>query len=138
MPSLTGNVIQDTDETFPVAIQYTLWDTSADWSDDIAYLREELKDKPGYKEQEVKLYAIADDTSRTGIMKNSDYKDMMNLLNRKPVTVRSGEVYYVRGETGDMSIGGTKNASYDSIQRMQRIYLKLMGSSQRYQVKINM
>lgn len=113
--SQNGNVRQDTDETFPIAVQYTLWDKNADWTEDIAYLRSELEKEKGYREQEVMLYALKNDTDRTGVMKNSDYNDMMKLLNRDSVEVKPGNIYYVEGEAGDMAIGSKRISNYEML-----------------------
>lgn len=98
--SMSTNVKSETEKILPYAMTYNAWTENADIAHDIAVIEDELKNLPGYKTTEIHLwYPKAE--SRSPIMSQSDYNQIMEFLGRELVSVSDTGVYLVAGNTGE-------------------------------------
>lgn len=94
--SMSTNVKSETEKILPYAMTYNTWTENADSDHDLAVLEEELRDLPGYQTADVHLW-YPDTESRSPMMSQSDYNQIMDFLGRAPVSVSDTGVYLVTG-----------------------------------------
>ncbi len=99
--SMATNIKSETEKILPYAFAYNTWTEEADASHDLAVIEDELQDLPGYKTVEVHLW-YPDLDSRTPIMSQSDYNQIMDFLGREPVLVSDTGVYLVTGNADEV------------------------------------
>lgn len=99
--SMATNIKSETEKILPYAFAYNTWTEEADASHDLAVIEDELQDLPGYKTVEVHLW-YPDLDSRTPIMSQSDYNQIMDFLGREPVSVSDTGVYLVTGNADEV------------------------------------
>lgn len=99
--SMATNIKSETEKILPYAFAYNTWTEEADASHDLAIIEDELQDLPGYKTVEVHLW-YPDLDSRTPIMAQSDYNQIMDFLGREPVSVSDTGVYLVTGNADEV------------------------------------
>lgn len=94
-------LLSETEKILPYAFAYNTWTEEADASHDLAIIEDELQNLPGYKTVEVHLW-YPDLDSRTPIMAQSDYNQIMDFLGREPVSVSDTGVYLVTGNADEV------------------------------------
>lgn len=94
--SMSQNVKSETEKIIPYAITYQTWTENADADHDLAIIQAELENLPGYKMQDIHLW-YPDPSSRTPLMAQSDYNQIMDFLGRDDVSVSDTSVYLVSG-----------------------------------------
>lgn len=94
--SMSTNVKSETEKILPYAMTYNTWTENADPDHDLAVLEEKLRDLPGYQTADVHLW-YPDTESRSPMMSQSDYNQIMDFLGRAPVSVSDTGVYLVTG-----------------------------------------
>lgn len=94
--SMSTNVKSETEKILPYAMTYNTWTENADSDHDLAVLEEKLRDLPGYQTADVHLW-YPDTESRSPMMSQSDYNQIMDFLGRAPVSVSDTGVYLVTG-----------------------------------------
>lgn len=99
--SMSTNVKYETEKILPYALTYNTWTEQADATHDLAVIEDELQDLPGYKTIEVHLW-YPDAASRSPIMSQSDYNQIMDFLGREPVSVSDTGVYLVSGNADEV------------------------------------
>lgn len=99
--SMATNIKSETEKILPYAFAYNTWTEEADASHDLAIIEDELQNLPGYKTVEVHLW-YPDLDSRTPIMAQSDYNQIMDFLGREPVSVSDTGVYLVTGNADEV------------------------------------
>lgn len=99
--SMATNIKSETEKILPYAFAYNTWTEEADASHDLAIIEDELQNLPGYKTVEVHLW-YPDLDSRTPIMAQSDYNQIMDFLGREPVSVSDTGVYLVTGNADEI------------------------------------
>lgn len=97
--SMSTNVKSETEKIFPYALTYNTWTTDADAASDLAVIEGELKGLPGYKTVTIHLW-YPDAGTRSSIMSQSDYNQIMEFLGRESVSLSDTGVYLVAGNTG--------------------------------------
>lgn len=98
--SMSTNVKSETEKILPYAITYNTWTEDANAAHDLAVIEDELRDLPGYKTANIHLW-YPNSESRSPIMSQSDYNQVMDFLGRKPVSVSDMGVYLVAGNTDE-------------------------------------
>lgn len=98
--SQSANVKSETEKIIPYAMTYNVWTEHADADHDLAVIKSELQDLPGYKTAAIHLW-YADTASRTPIMAQSDYNEIMHFLGRDTVSVSDNGVYLVTGSADE-------------------------------------
>lgn len=99
--SMATNIKSETEKILPYAFAYNTWTEEANASHDLSIIEDELQDLPGYKTVEVHLW-YPDLDSRTPIMAQSDYNQIMDFLGREPVSVSDTGVYLVTGNADEV------------------------------------
>lgn len=99
--SMSTNVKSETEKIIPYAITYNTWTEQADAAHDLAVIEEELGDLPGYKTTEIHLW-YPDHASRSPIMSQSNYNQIMSFLEREPVFISDTGVYLVAGNADEL------------------------------------
>lgn len=99
--SMSTNVKFETEKILPYAMTYNTWTENADAAHDLAFIEGELQDLPGYKTVDIHLWYSAE-ASRSPIMAQSDYNQIMDFLGREPVSVSDAGVYLVAGNAGEV------------------------------------
>lgn len=94
--SLSSNVKAETEKIFPYALSYNVWTEEADAARDLAVIQKELQELPGYQTAEIHLW-YPDVQSRSPIMAQSDYNQIMAFLGREPISLSDTGVYLVAG-----------------------------------------
>lgn len=94
--SLSSNVKAETEKIFPYALSYNVWTEEADAAHDLAVIQKELQELPGYQTAEIHLW-YPDVQSRSPIMAQSDYNQIMAFLGREPISLSDTGVYLVAG-----------------------------------------
>lgn len=94
--SLSSNVKAETEKIFPYALSYNVWTEEADAAHDLAVIQKELQELPGYQTAEIHLW-YPDVQSRSPIMSQSDYNQIMAFLGREPISLSDTGVYLVAG-----------------------------------------
>lgn len=98
--SMSTNVKSETEKILPYAMIYNTWTEDANAAHDLAVIEDELRDLPGYKTADIHLWYPNAET-RSPIMSQSDYNQIMEFLGRKPVSVSDAGVYLVAGSTDE-------------------------------------
>lgn len=98
--SMSTNVKSETEKILPYAMTYNAWTENADTAHDLAVIEDELKNLPGYKTADIHLW-YPKAKSRSPIMPQSNYNQIMEFLGREPVFLSDTGVYLVAGSTGD-------------------------------------
>lgn len=96
--SISANVKSETEKIFPYALTYNAWTENADIKHDLNIIENELKDLSGYKKIDINLFYM-DSSSRTAIMSQTDYNNIMLFLNRQTISLTEKGVYFVAGNT---------------------------------------
>lgn len=99
--SMSVNVKSETEKILPYAITYNTWTEDANAAHDLAVIEDELRNLPGYKTADVHLW-YSNAESRSPIMSQSDYNQIMNFLGREPVSVSDTGVYLVTGKADEV------------------------------------
>lgn len=94
--SLSSNVKAETEKIFPYALSYNVWTEEADAAHDLAVIQKELQELPGYQTAEIHLW-YPDVQSRSPIMAQSDYNQIMAFLGREAISLSDTGVYLVAG-----------------------------------------
>lgn len=97
--SMSTNVKSETEKILPYALTYNTWTDEADPSGDLALIKNELCDLPGYKTTDIHLW-YPDSNSRNAIMSQSEYNQIMNFLGRKSISLSDNGIYLVTGNAG--------------------------------------
>lgn len=126
--SMSTNVKSETEKIVPYAMTYNTWTEQADAEHDLAVIAEELEDLPGYKTTEIHLW-YPDDASRSPIMSQSDYNQVMTFLGREPVSVSDAGVYLVAGNADEVLTGIPSSA--EKFFRANHLSLTVEGQSER-------
>lgn len=99
--SMSTNVKSETEKILPYAMTYNTWAEDANATYDLAVIEDELRDLPGYKTADVHLW-YPNAESRSPIMSQSDYNQIMDFLEREPVFVSDTGVYLVTGNADEV------------------------------------
>lgn len=99
--SMSTNVKSETEKILPYAMTYNTWTEDANATYDLAVIEDELRDLPGYKTADVHLW-YPNAESRSPIMSQSDYNQIMDFLEREPVFVSDTGVYLVTGNADEV------------------------------------
>lgn len=99
--SMSTNVKSETEKILPYAMTYNTWTEDANAAHDLAVIEDELRDLPGYKTADIHLW-YPSAKSRSPIMSQSDYNQIMNFLGREPVFVSDTGVYLVTGNVDEI------------------------------------
>lgn len=98
--SLSSNVKTETEKIMPYAISYNAWTENVNVEADAAKINSILSNQEGYKTIDFNLYSLPDD-SRTAIMPETEYNQIMKFLDRDIIEIDTNEVYLVAGNVGD-------------------------------------
>lgn len=98
--SLSSNVKTETEKIMPYAISYNAWTENVNVEADAAKINSILSNQEGYKTINFNLYSLPDD-SRTAIMPETEYNQIMKFLDRDIIEIDTNEVYLVAGNVGD-------------------------------------
>lgn len=99
--SMSTNVKSETEKIVPYAMTYNTWTEDANADYDLAVIEDELRELPGYKTADVHLW-YHNAESRSPIMSQSDYNQIMDFLGREPVSVSDTGVYLVTGNADEV------------------------------------
>ena len=99
--SMSTNVKSETEKILPYAMTYNTWTEDANAPYDLAVIEDELRDLPGYKTADIHLW-YPNSESRSPIMSQSDYNQIMDFLGREPVFVSDTGVYLVTGNADEV------------------------------------
>lgn len=99
--SMSTNVKSETEKILPYAMTYNTWTEDANAPYDLAFIEDELRDLPGYKTADIHLW-YPNSESRSPIMSQSDYNQIMDFLGREPVFVSDTGVYLVTGNADEV------------------------------------
>jgi putative ABC transport system permease protein len=99
--SMSTNVKSETEKILPYAMTYNTWTEEANAAHDLAVIENELRDLPGYKTVDVRLWYPSAE-SRSPIMSQRDYNQIMDFLGREPVSVSDTGVYLVTGNADEV------------------------------------
>lgn len=99
--SMSTNVKSETEKILPYAMTYHTWTEDANATHDLAVIEDELRDLPGYKRADIHLW-YPNAESRSPIMSQSDYNQIMEFLEREPVFVSDTGVYLVTGNADEV------------------------------------
>lgn len=124
--SMSTNVKSETEKILPYAMTYNTWTEDADAAHDIAVIEDELQDLPGYKTVEIHLWYSAEAT-RSPLMAQSDYNQIMDFLGREPVSVSDSGVYLVAGNAD--KVLQAVPASLDQFLQSNQLSLSVEGQS---------
>lgn len=124
--SMSTNVKSETEKILPYAMTYNTWTEDADAAHDIAVIEDELQDLPGYKTVEIHLWYSAEAT-RSPLMAQSDYNQIMDFLGREPVSVFDSGVYLVAGNAD--KVLQAVPASLDQFLQSNQLSLSVEGQS---------
>ena len=95
--SMSTNVKAETEKIFPYAMTYNTWTENADEAHDVALIERELQNLSGYDKVTINLWYPSED-SRTPVMAQSNYNQVMDLLERAPISLTEQGVYLVAGD----------------------------------------
>ena len=98
LSSISANVKSETEKIFPYALTYNAWTENANIKHNLNIIENELKDLSGYKKIDINLFYM-DSNSRTAIMSQTDYNNIMLFLNRQTISLTEKGVYFVAGNT---------------------------------------
>lgn len=112
--SMSTNVKSETEKILPYAITYNTWTEDANAAHDLAVIEDELRDLPGYKTANIHLW-YPNSESRSPIMSQSDYNQIMDFLGREPVFVSDTGVYLVTGNA-DEFLKAVPSSTQDFLQ----------------------
>lgn len=124
--SMSTNVKSETEKILPYAMTYNTWTEDANAAHDLAVIEDELRELPGYKTADIHLwYSSAE--SRSPIMSQSDYNQIMDFLGREPVFVSDTGVYLVTGNTDEV-LKAVPSSTQDFLQS-NHLSLSVEGQS---------
>lgn len=124
--SLSTNVKSETEKIIPYAMTYNTWTEDGSAAQDLAIIENELQDLPGYKKVDIHLwYPHAD--SRSPIMPQSGYNQIMDFLGREPVSISDTGIYLVTGNANQI-LKAVPSATEDFL-RANHLSLSVAGSS---------
>lgn len=98
--SMSTNVKAETEKILPYAMTYNTWTEQADAAHDLAVIENELQNLPGYQRVDVHLW-YADVRSRSPIMSQSDYNQVMAFLGRELISLSDTGIYLVAGNVDE-------------------------------------
>lgn len=96
MSSSAVNVELQTKKITPQTFLYMPWTQDAPVDRDLKIIETELKNFPGYKKLESKIY-VTENNTRQAIMSTSEYNQIATFLNYDKITLASNEAYVVSG-----------------------------------------
>lgn len=96
MSSSAVNVELQTKKITPQTFLYMPWTQDAPVNNDLKIIETELKNFPGYKKLESKVY-ITENNKRQAIMPTSEYNQIATFLNYDKISLASNEAYVVSG-----------------------------------------
>lgn len=126
--SMSTNVKSETEKILPYAITYNTWTEDANAAHDLAVIEDELRDLPGYKTADIHLW-YPNSESRSPIMSQSDYNQIMDFLGREPVFVSDTGVYLVTGNADEVL--KTVPSSTEEFLQFNHLSLLVEGQSDR-------
>lgn len=124
--SMSTNVKSETEKIIPYAMTYNTWTEQANAEHDLAVIEKELEDLPGYKTTEIHLW-YPDHASRSPIMSQRDYNQVMTFLGRDAVSVSNTGVYLVAGNADEVLTGIPSSA--EKFFRTNHLSLTVEGQS---------
>lgn len=124
--SVSANVKTETEKIFPYALTYNTWTEQADAARDLAVIENELQGLPGYKKTDIRLW-YPDAESRSPIMAQSDYNQIMDFLGRESITLSDTGVYLVAG-SADQSLDKIPSGT-EQFFRANQLSLSVEGQS---------
>lgn len=98
--SMSTNVKAETEKILPYAMTYNTWTEQADADHDLTVIENELQNLPGYQRVDVHLW-YADVQSRSPIMSQSDYNQVMAFLGRELISLSDTGIYLVAGNADE-------------------------------------
>lgn len=98
--SLSSNVKTETEKIMPYAMSYNTWNEKTNVEADIKKIDSILKNQEDYKTMHFNLYSLQNN-SRTAIMPQREYNQIMKFLHRETIELARNEVYLVAGNVGD-------------------------------------
>lgn len=98
--SLSSNVKTETEKIMPYAMSYNTWNENTNVEADIKKIDSILKNQEDYKMMHFNLYSLQNN-SRTAIMSQREYNQIMKVLHRETIELARNEVYLVAGNVGD-------------------------------------
>lgn len=126
--SMSTNVKSETEKILPYAITYNTWTEDANAAHDLAVIEDELRDLPGYKTADIHLW-YPNSESRSPIMSQSDYNQIMDFLGREPVFVSDTGVYLITGNAD--KVLKTVPSSTEEFLQSNHLSLLVEGQSDR-------
>lgn len=96
MSSSAVNVELQTKKITPQTFLYMPWTQDAPVDRDLKIIETELKNFPGYKKLESKIY-VTENNTRQAIMSTSEYNQIATFLNYDKITLASNGAYVVSG-----------------------------------------
>lgn len=124
--SMSKNVKSETEKILPYAMTYNTWTEDADADQDLAVIQAELEHLPGYKRTDIHLW-YADPHSRTPLMAQSNYNQIMDFLGRESISVSDTGVYLVSGNA-DTLLKGIPS-SVEAFLQANHLSLSVEGQS---------
>lgn len=124
--SQSKNVKSQTEKILPYAMTYNTWTEDADAAHDLAVIQGELEHLPGYKMTDIHLW-YPDTQSRTPLMAQSDYNQVLDFLGRESISVSDTGVYLVTGNA-DARMKGIP-ASVEAFLQANHLSLSIEGQS---------
>lgn len=124
--SMSTNVKSETEKIIPYAMTYNTWTEQANAEHDLAVIEKELEDLPGYKTTEIHLW-YPDHASRSPIMSQRDYNQVMTFLGRDAVSVSNTGVFLVAGNADEVLTGIPSSA--EKFFRANHLSLTVEGQS---------
>lgn len=124
--SMSQNVKSETEKIIPYAITYHTWTEDANADHDLAVIQAELEDLPGYKMTDIHLW-YSDPHSRTPLITQSNYNQIMDFLGRERVSVSDTGVYLVSGNVD--TVLETVPPSLEAFFQANHLSLSVEGQS---------
>lgn len=124
--SMSKNVKSETEKIIPYAMTYNTWTEEADAAHDLTVIQGELSHLPGYKTADIHLWYPAP-KSRTPLMAQRDYNQIMDFLGRDSISLSDTGVYLVSGNA-DAPITGIPS-SVEAFLQANHLSLSPEGQS---------
>lgn len=124
--SQSTNVKAETEKIFPYAMTYNTWTDAADAAHDLAVIEAELQDLPGYKTADIHFW-YPDIESRSPLMAQSNYNQIMPLLGREPIALSDTGMYLVAGTTD--AVLNSVPASVEQFLQANHVSLSVEGQT---------
>ena len=124
--SMSTNVKSETEKMLPYAMTYNTWTEDANAAYDLAVIEDELRDLPGYKMADIHLW-YPNSESRSPIMSQSDYNQIMDFLGRDLISVSDTGIYLVAGNA-EAALKAVPSSTEDFLQS-SHLSLSVEGQS---------